>query len=487
MSLQDKRKAVSGSSSAPGPSSSKRVRIDDTTRRTAKRHADTDYFDGDPEIEEQDRRRLRKDQKRGRIDDRGEDLSASDDSDDDADSDAGADAGSHRRRAERRRKASAKDGADDDDDDDMFDVGSDDDAAPSNGKHKAAEKKRFLKLGELEEGQEFGSKKRSALDADADADLVRGDGEALDDDDDADPDLELEEDARSANGQDEAVDLNAYAERTPPTSPGGTVQARAKAPKVTGFNMSDEMRTGAFDAEGNYHEHARDPHAQHDAWLTGVYSRTTILDARRAQQARDRALREREATAAQQDGDEDDVKRRLVEHMQRTEMVQRTLQRLGKQLAEQKKRGQRAEIDEAAHEVESVTHLASVLMSRFGRLDVYEQTYESLLHDVHKSGLVRNTFDPAAKFDPPTEALDATQTTAEWEYRWTPAYLAAAAREQGTCVDPEIQTFGPFSLADLHAWAEQGYFGDGGDRILVRRAGSRDAWIPYAELSAGSG
>ncbi|GAK67721.1 uncharacterized protein PAN0_020d5950 [Moesziomyces antarcticus] len=484
MSLQDKRKAVSSSSSAPGPSSSKRVRIDDTTRRTAKRHADTDYFDGDPEIEEQDRRRLRKDQKRGRIDDRGEDLSASDDSDDDADSDAGADAGSHRRRAERRRKASAKDDADDDDDDDMFDVGSDDDAAPSKDKHKAAGKKRFLKLGELEEGQEFGSKKRSALDADADADLVRGDGDAHDDDDDADPDLELEDDAHSANGQDEAVDLNAYAERTPPTSPGGTVQPRAKAPKVTGFNMSDEMRTGAFDADGNYHEHARDPHAQHDTWLTGVYSRTTILDARRAQQARDRALREREATAAQQDGDEDDVKRRLVEHMHRTETVQRTLQRLGKQLSGQKKSGRREDVDKAAGEVESVTHLASVLMSRFGRLDVYERTYESLLHDVHKSGLVRNTFDPAAKFDPPTEPVDPAQTTAEWEYRWTPAYLAAAAREQGTSVDPEIQTFGPFSLADLNAWAKQGYFGDGGDRILVRRAASKDAWIRYAQLES---
>ena len=525
MSLTGKREAPSSSSAAAlstssAPSSSKRVRIDEPTRRQRRRQ-DTDFFDGDPEIEEQDRRRIRRDQKSGRIDDRGEDLSESDDDSDDNranlfhadddDSDAEADAGEHRRRADKkRRRSDAVGAAGDDDDQDMFDV-SDDDDPPARARSAGTNKNR--QLAELEEGQDFGSKNRTALDdADDDAELLRGG----DDDDDLDPDLELEDDNAGDDdddqdaSQDGFVDLNAYAERSPPTSPGGTPlttssrkpkssKKKVKAPKVTGFNMKQEMRTGKFDADGNYHENQRDPHAQHDAWLTGNYSKSKILEARKAQQKRDQQARDKEHAAQQADGDEDEVKMRLVEYMHRRETVQRTLQRLGKVLAQHKKSAAKAnttdDAQQAAADVETVTHLSSVLMSRFGRLDIYDHTYEQLLHDVHKSGLVRNTFDPAAKFDPPpaaaapasesVAAADAdTASAAEWEYRWTPAYLAAAAREAGTSVDPEIETFGPFSLADLQSWADQGYFGDSGERILLRPKGSKDPWRSYAQIAA---
>ncbi|CBQ69464.1 conserved hypothetical protein [Sporisorium reilianum SRZ2] len=536
MSLSDKRKASSAAavpSSFSAASSSKRVRIDEPSRRQRRRE-ETDFFDGDPEIEEEDRRRIRKDQKSGRIDDRGEDLSESDDSDgngDHDDSDAEADAGSHRRRAEKKRRGDAAGAAGDDDDEDMFDVADDDNKKPGSSQagKKGSARDKYLKLGELEEGQDLGSKNRSTLDAaDDDAELLRG-GDA--DDDDLDPDLELEDD-EDDDDQDDAddqgpIDLNALAERSPPTSPGGTPlstgpgkpkskkQTKSKAPKVTGFNMKEEMRTGKFDADGNYHENQRDPHAQHDAWLTGNYSKSKILEARKAQQKRDQEAREKEKAAQQADGDEDDVKKRLVEYMHRAETVQRTLQRLGKTSAEKKKQLKAKSIAEdeakqAAADVEAVAHLSSVLMSRFGRLDIYDQSYEQLLHDVHKSGLVRQTFDPAVKFDSPpasapaasanedtTAAVGAagpaasdgaasSQAAGEWEYRWTPSYLAAAAREAGTPVDPEIQIFGPFSLADLKSWAEQGYFGDAGERILLRARGSKDAWLTYNNvLSSG--
>ncbi|TKY88599.1 hypothetical protein EX895_002588 [Sporisorium graminicola] len=521
MSLSDKRKASSaaaGPSSFSAASSSKRVRIDEPSGRQRKRE-DTDFFDGDPEIEEEDRRRIRKDQKSGRIDDRGEDLSDSDESDgngadlfngDGDDSDAEADAGSHRRRAEKKRRGDAAGAAGDDVDEDMFDVADEDDKKPSSGQAgtKGAARDKYPNLGELEEGQDFGSKNRSTLDAaDDDAELLRGG--VRDDDDDLDPDLELEDDEDQEDQEDDdqgPVDLNALAERSPPTSPGGTPlstvpgkskkkHSKAKAPKVTGFNMKAEMRTGKFDADGNYHENQRDPHAQHDAWLAGNYSKSKILEARKAQQKRDQEAREKEKAAQQADGDEDEVKMRLVEYMQRAETVQRTLQRLGKISAEKRKELKAKTITEeqakqAAADVEAVTHLSSVLMSRFGRLDIYDHTYEQLLHDVHKSGLVRQTFDPAAKFDPPTAPAPTTSTTngeaaataeaaGEWEYRWTPSYLAAAAREAGTPVDPEVQIFGPFSLTDLKSWAEQGYFGDAGERILLRSRGSTDAWSTY--------
>ncbi|GAC92822.1 hypothetical protein PHSY_000378 [Pseudozyma hubeiensis SY62] len=515
MSTADKRKAPSaaaGPSRLSGASSSKRVRIDESSQRRRKRE-ETDFFDGDPEIEEEDRRRIRKDQKSGRIDDRGEDLSESDESDDNGadlfngDSDAEADAGSHRRRAEQKRRGDATGAAGDDDDEDMFDVADDEKQASSSSKTKQKDRARdnYLKLGELEEGQDFGSKNRSTLDAaDDDAELLKGGGRA-DDDDDLDPDLELEDEDdeddadQASSDRDGYVDLNAMAERSPPASPGGTPTTagntrrrkskQQKAPKVTGFNMKEEMRSGKFDADGNYHENQRDPHAQHDAWLTGVYSKSKILEARKAQEKRDQDAKEKEQAAQQADGDEDEVKKRLVEHMHRAETVQRTLQRLGKVLADKKKQLKAKEIAEEEHkqaavEVESVTHLSSVLMSRFGRLDIYDQTYEQLLHDVHKSGLVRQTFDPAAKFDPPAIAepsveVTSGESTAEWEYRWTPSYLAAAARESGAPVDPDIQVFGPFSLADLKSWAEQGYFGDAGERILLRRTGTSDAWQAY--------
>lgn len=513
MSMTDKRKATStaaGLSALSGASSSKRVRIDTSSQRRRKRE-ETDFFDGDPEIEEEDRRRIRKDQKSGRIDDRGEDLSESDDSDDNGadlfngDSDAEADAGSHRRRAEKKRRGDATGAAGDDDDEDMFDLADDEKQASSSSKTKQKDRARddYLKLGELEEGQDFGSKNRSNLDAaDDDAELLKGGGR--DDDDDLDPDLELEDDDdqddddRTGSDRDGYVDLNAMAERSPPTSPGGTPKSgktrrskakQQKAPKVTGFNMKEEMRSGKFDADGNYHENQRDPHAQHDVWLTGVYSKSKILEARKAQQKRDQEAKEKEQAAQQADGDEDEVKKRLVEHMHRAETVQRMLQRLGKVLADKKKQLKAKKIAEEEHkqaaaEVESVTHLSSVLMSRFGRLDIYDQTYEQLLHDVHKSGLVRQTFDPAAKSDPPATAESSVEATsgdsiAEWEYRWTPSYLAAAARESGTSVDSEIQVFGPFGLADLKSWAEQGYFGDGGERILLRRKGTDEAWQAY--------
>lgn len=412
MSEAGKRK---GASSGAGPSSAaaKRVRIDAPAD-------ETDFFDGDPELDEVARSRR---QRKGRITER--DMGG--ESSDESDADEGAP------------------------DEDMF-------AASDDERKSKEDKTKFVSLGELDVGQEFGSTKRGALDD--------AGGE------DADPDLELEE----TDSEPDDNDVNAHGERTPPTSPGGTPTAasrtkRTKGPKITGFNMKEEMKSGQFDADGNYHERERDPQAQHDAWLAGVYSKTKIRAARLAQEARERDAAAKERQAEREDGDEDQVRKDLTEHMHRGETVQRTLQRLGKRAAELRKQaGDSA--GAAARDVETVTHLASVLMSRFGQLDVYDETYESLLAAVHKSGLVRQTFDPAARFDAPAET---------WEYKWAPAYLAATAREAGTSVAPDVEVFGPFSHSDLTAWAQEGYFGPQHERILLRKAASQDPWLPFAD------
>ncbi|SNX86379.1 uncharacterized protein MEPE_05088 [Melanopsichium pennsylvanicum] len=527
MSLTDKRKAPSMKSvpsSFSLASSSKRVRINEPSRRQGNQD-DIDFFDGDPEIEQEDRRRIRKDLKSGRLHDRGGDLSESESDDNGADlfnengddSDAEADAGSHRRRAHKKRRSNATGAAGDDQDEDMFDIADqhEEPEASNSSKRKQKGGDKYLKLGELEEGQDFGSKCRSTLDAaDNDAELLRGGDNG---DDDLDPDLELEDEDDQDSDDDEGqnrqafIDLNAHAERSPPISPGGTPltvnpsreskskkRQKLKAPKVTAFNMKEEMQSGRFDADGNYHENQRDPHAQHDVWLAGNYSKSKILEARKAHQKRDREAQQKQKAAQDADGDEDEVKKRLVEFMHRGETVQRTLQRLGKVLSEHKKavkanQAEDSQVNQASADLEAVTHLSSVLMS-CGRLDIYDHSYEALLSDVHKSGLVRQTFDPAAKFDipatpvaAPSEDSTAVRDGGQWEYRWTSSYLAAAAREAGTPVDPEIQFFGPFSLADLKSWAVQGYFGDAGERILLRPTGSKDSWLTYNEVVASNG
>ncbi|EPQ30830.1 uncharacterized protein PFL1_01728 [Pseudozyma flocculosa PF-1] len=484
-----------------------------------------DTIEDDPELEEQDRKRNQQGRK-GRLITSGYESESSDEDD----------GATHRRRAERKAKTADDN---DDDGDDMFAANSDHEGGGGDESDKHKPRQRFLQLGEIE-GQEFASRSR-----DKDQDSGREDN-GDDEDDEQDPDLELEE---SEDEDDDAVgdgamDLNARSEKTPPTSPGGTplraaemsrkrkAEAgksgkRGSAVRITGFNMKEEMQTGKFDEEGNYIENAKDPHADHDVWLAGNYSRSKIRAAREAQQKRERELQEKEAKADEEDNDEDDVKKRLVEHMRRAETVLGTLQRLGKEAKKDKgpkaqRRGikqrrfnssnsDRAAADDndmdvdaaaakaeakpqAVLDLEVVTHLSSVLMSRFGQMDIYEQTYEGLLRDVRKSGLVRGTFDPASRFDEPSasagacpgmsEAEAAEPSAQRWEYRWSPSYLAAAAQSSGGSVAPDIEIFGPFPKADIKGWAGAGYFGDNGERVLLRLAGSRDAWRTYAECMA---
>ncbi|PWY99141.1 hypothetical protein BCV70DRAFT_192196 [Testicularia cyperi] len=517
MSNHGKRKDPGASGSQPTPSStatsSKRVRIDD--RHNASEVDDLDHFGGDLDLDELEKKRNRRARKASAA---ASELDAAETSDED-----GADGGTYRRKADKSRQADFGD-----DDHDMFDLDDDDDDTKDVFASKPQAGSRFSQapvgLDEIGEGQEFGSKKRSALDEDDDAvGLGNSDGDEMD------PELELEDSDKEGENSDDAIDLNAQAERTPPTSPGGTPlpkdarrssfnkgrasQRKKRGPKITGFNMKDEMRTGRFDDEGNYHENSRDPDAQHDAWLTGVYSKSKIRQAKAAHDRRLREAREREAIAQDQDGDEDDVKLKLINYMMRHETVQQTLQRLGKAAAQARKQQTDTKADkattapalQAVQDVEAVTHLSSVLMSRFGLLTVYETTYLSLLEDVHRSGLVRRTYDPAARFDSDsassktaadsevaapsalTNASKRTDTRTDagptdlWEYKWAPSYLAAAARASGSPVAPEVEIFGPFSQPDLRSWAQGGYFGDRCDRILLRKAGSKDGWQTYPQ------
>jgi CD2 antigen cytoplasmic tail-binding protein 2 len=243
------------------------------------------------------------------------------------------------------------------------------------------------------------------------------------------------------------------------------------------FNMKNEMATGRFDEQGNYVANARDPHAEHDSWLTGQYNRKTISAARTAQLRREKELRAQEAKRDTAKLDEDECKMRLAGLLRRSESVLEAIQRLGNEVKKMKKKrkedtGEQSEASNAKSELDRLTSISSELMSRYGRANIYDVTYEELLRDVRRSGLVRETWDPAAANEKPSD---------QWLYRWSPAYLAATA---GQDAEEKGEHFGPFTREDLHAWQDAGYFGEGGERIVLMPSGDegqKKEWRSWAE------
>lgn len=487
-----------GRPSVPG----KRARFDASTSGEA---SDENYppggVEGDLDLDEQDRKRSQQG-RRGRVVTDGYD---SEDSEDDEDGDGMDGAGQGKGKV-----------AGVDEDDDMFDIKDDAGGEGKEGTGGKESKKsagkgketRFLELGEIE-GQEFGG------------------GES--DEEDRDKELELED-----SGPDSDVD----GEQTPPTSPGGTVQPRktkrdkkGMGHKMDAFNMKAEMESGRFDEEGNYLANAKDPHAEHDGWLAGVYSRKGIRAAREAHEKREREERERLKARDSAVLPEADAKKRLVEILERGESVLEALQRLGaqakkhKSAAEKSKKSYRAKrspekdkskaasssemaVDEAAAPtgpphptiaaLEELTTLSSTLMSHYGQINVYDETYESLLRAVRPAGVVTDDWDPAttrksvsSREEPQAgpsngeasnglSAPPASPDPRRFQYKWAPAYLAATAAAAGRAPEPDTQIFGPFDADELRSWGASGYFGESGERILLRIEGG-EGWQGWSD------
>lgn len=331
------------------------------------------------------------------------------------------------------------------DDDDMF---GDDAAKPKEMKQEP----RYLKLSEIE-GQEFGS--TTQLDDD-------------EEEEDVDPEYELERALQDTKHQ----DANADAERTPPGSDDEDHPRRAKKGmgfRMEKFNMKDEMASGQFDEEGNYIRNKKDPFSQNDRWLEGNYSKKQIKAAHEAQ-----ARREREA---QKRAEEDEAEYPTAEHAMQAlaeclepgESVLDALQRIG---AQAKRKGGDATL------LEKITHLTTMLMSSFGQMNIYDEVYEGLVRQVRRARLVPEDWDPSRRAEPvPGADSDADK---QWEYKWTPAYVAATARASNTPPMPETQIFGPFPASALREWASQGYFGPGQSHILLRVPGS-STWAQWAD------
>ncbi|KAI7902454.1 uncharacterized protein BX663DRAFT_552369 [Cokeromyces recurvatus] len=231
----------------------------------------------------------------------------------------------------------------------------------NDGKGKATNKRAKQEI----EGQEFDSYDR----------------DAIDDDDDDDDDIE--------NGQ-------------------------PKGPKITAFNMKEELEEGSVDENGNYVRNKVDPQAFHDKWMEGI-SRKDMNKAKEAHERREReeALKEaeRQATIPQT---KTDVYRALVEYLKPGQSVQEALTSLANSLPkklpawkqkmlEKKNKNKKAkdtepqltEDEESSRrkKVEAITGLADQMMA-LGHFNIYDDTFEMMVRYLRREGSVAQDWLP---------------------------------------------------------------------------------------------
>ncbi|KAI9485122.1 hypothetical protein BDB00DRAFT_878056 [Zychaea mexicana] len=185
-------------------------------------------------------------------------------------------------------------------------------------------------------------------------------------------------------------------------------------PKLTAFNMRQEMEEGSFDQQGNYHINKTDPQAYHDRWMEGV-SRKDMAMAKDAQVRREQeeALKEaeRQANVPQT---KTDVYRELVKYLKPGENVNQAIGKLGggssltakmpkwkqklmekknRNKKQQQKQGSEEEEAERQRKVMRLTELADQMMA-FGHFGVYEDTFEEMVVHLRRAGAVPSNWMP---------------------------------------------------------------------------------------------
>ncbi|KAJ8494930.1 hypothetical protein ONZ45_g13069 [Pleurotus djamor] len=286
-----------------------------------------------------------------------------------------------------RKKA---EGGGDDEDDDMFAMGDKEDKEEEVG-GKKKKKDEYLRLGDIE-GQEF---------------KEDGDG--------------------SKDSEESEIEDEDHAERRKKLGMGY---------ELSSFNMKEEMEEGKFTEDGMY-VRTFDPHGVHDRWMDGLDEKE-IKQARKRKKKQEREQQQKmqaEETELAQSGGPASFQLTLLAFLKKGETVLEALQRLGKQKQKPK------------DEISQVTHLASTLMG-LGDSDIYSRTYEELLRDVRRAGLLSDSATPPS-------------ADAQFEYKW----------DVPEVVGQTPAAFGPFSEDEMKAWYKASYFGPSGDKVKVRKVG----------------
>ncbi|KZS91111.1 hypothetical protein SISNIDRAFT_457099 [Sistotremastrum niveocremeum HHB9708] len=226
--------------------------------------------------------------------------------------------------------------------------------------------------------------------------------------------------------------------------------------ELSAFNMREEMDEGKVLNDGEVYVKSYDPHAAHDRWMEGVDERD-MKKARRSMKKREREEKERLEREAANALDTTELEKELVGLLRKAESVLEALARLGarakKEKAAAKKSGKTVS-QSTQHQIDRLTTIASALLPE--NVDIYSATYESILRSLRSSGKV------PPEWTPPSQNI-------KLEYRW-------ADPTQGQ----ENETFGPFSEEELRAWYGAAYFGQDGERILLRRVGE-EYWGTWEE------
>jgi len=139
-----------------------------------------------------------------------------------------------------------------------------------------------------------------------------------------------------------------------------------------------------------------------------------------------------------------------------------------------------------------ITDLASMLMGTHGELDIYDMSHGSIVGILKSEGLVSRDWVPPRVEEEVRSRTDghsggATPVrphSAGKPLISRPTTLAAAAAAATLPQSPQVYykfiqpqdppsgadppVYGPFDLPTMHAWAQQGFFGNNFDRILVK-------------------
>ena len=263
--------------------------------------------------------------------------------------------------------------------------------------------------------------------------------------------------------------------------------------KITPFNLKEEQEEGEFATDGSFIW--KKNKEVNDAWLDNVdwvkVKEVSAAD-KLKQDAADNA--EDEAEAAY---NEEESYRQMISFMKSGETVAKTIRRLGgssgggpgqqkiviqkqRKIAQKLKKGQKLTEDEelfqkSRQDMNKMTGLADLILSRSGNMEIYDETFEKInfylkekeenkdddVLDMFAKDLDEDKKEVTTEIEPvsssSTEKPLDIHNEISWEFRWE------------NKDDAEIH--GPHTSEEMLKWSDNGFFDKG---VFVRKIGSNE-------------
>lgn len=308
---------------------------------------------------------------------------------------------------------------------------------------------------------------------------------------------------------------------------------KVRAPKLSAFNMKEELEEGRFDTEGNFVRKAIDPDAVHDAWLEGVtkkeQKRAREAEQKRAEEQRQRILADDQVLTS-------DALATLISRTERGETALEALARLGREIEKSRpkrqirRKGRRREPNQAGgddehddggdgamdvdtnsqadpqaqaqqrrrDDLDAITGAADLLLTR-GQANIYDDTREALTRQYRREKgdewVEPTRRDDASPPSPPhSDAANghggaATALSTDAGPFTASSAGAGAGAEAGPAkweyrwVDARDggQVHGPYEGPTMASWLAAGFFQAG--VVEVRSHQSHDEWTRSLEFT----